>query len=140
MPKPMSQAEREEFLAALHVGVLSVSPGDGSRGPLTVPVWYIYEPGGALKLSTGGGTRKAKAIAAAGRFSLCAQDEQPPYKFVTVEGPATIEPAGIEERLEIARRYLGTEGGDAFVAASPGDGQVVIRLTPERWMAVDFGD
>lgn len=138
MPKPMSPSEREEFLAALHVGVLSVSPGSDGRGPLTVPVWYVYEPGGVVTLSTGGGTRKAKAIAAAGRFSLCVQDEQPPYKFVTVEGPAIIEPAGMDERLEIARRYLGTEGGDAFVAANPGGDQVAIRLTPERWLAVDF--
>jgi PPOX class probable F420-dependent enzyme len=134
----MTQSEREEFLAGLHVGVLSVVDGGA---PLTIPVWYSYQPGGLVSLTTGGSTRKARAIGAAGRFSLCAQDERPPYKYVTVEGPAEIAPAGLEERLEIARRYLGTEGGDAFVAsdAGAGAGSVVIRMTPERWLSADFG-
>jgi PPOX class probable F420-dependent enzyme len=135
----MSQAEREQFLAGLHVGVLSVVDGDGA--PLTVPIWYAYEPGGQLSLTTGGSSRKARAIGAAGRFSLCAQDERPPYKYVTVEGAAEIAPASLDDRLMIARRYLGAEGGDAFVAsdAGGGAGSVVIRMTPERWRSADFG-
>ena len=35
-----------------------------------------------MNVITGGSTRKAAAIRAAGRFSLCAQDERPPYKYV----------------------------------------------------------
>ena len=139
MPPSMSRAEREEFLAGVHVGVLSVASGDGS-GPLTIPVWYTYQPGGTVNVSTGRSTRKARAIEAAGRFSLCAQDERPPYKYVTVEGPAVIEESNAPERLELARRYLGTEGGDAFIAANPGsDDDVLVRLTPERWLSVDYG-
>ena len=38
----MSVEEREQFLAGLHVGVLSVAAAKG-RGPLVVPVWYDYE-------------------------------------------------------------------------------------------------
>jgi PPOX class probable F420-dependent enzyme len=138
MPPTMSRSEREEFLAAVHVGVLSVASGDGS-GPLSVPVWYTYQPGGTLNVSTGRATRKAQAIIAAGRFTLCAQDEQPPYKYVTVEGPVAIEDATDAERLEIARRYLGTEGGDAFMASVPSEGQIILRMTPERWSSVDYG-
>ena len=138
MPLRMSRDEREEFLAGVHVGVLSVASGDGS-GPLSVPVWYTYQPGGTLNVSTGRGTRKARAIVAAGRFSLCVQDEQPPYKYVTVEGPVAVEDATDAERLELARRYLGTEGGDAFLAATPGIDQVMIRMIPERWSSVDYG-
>ena len=139
MSLSMSRAEREEFLAGVHVGVLSVASGDG-RGPLTIPVWYTYQPGGTVNVSTGRSTRKARAIEAAGRFSLCAQDERPPYKYVTVEGPAVIEESNAPERLELARRYLGTEDGDAFIAANPGsDDDVLIRMTPERWLSVDYG-
>ena len=138
MPVNMSRAEREEFLAGVHVGVLSVASDDGG-GPLTVPVWYTYQPGGTVNVSTGRGTRKARAIGAAGRVSLCAQDEQPPYKYVTVEGPVTIEDATDAERLELARRYLGAEGGDAYITANPGRGQVMIRMTPEHWLSVDYG-
>jgi nitroimidazol reductase NimA-like FMN-containing flavoprotein (pyridoxamine 5'-phosphate oxidase superfamily) len=147
----MTQAEREAFLAGLHVGVLSVADpagaagaagpaGPAGRGPLVVPVWYSYQPGGVVSVATGSRSRKARAIREAGRFSLCAQDEQPPYKYVTVEGPAVIEESNAPERLELARRYLGTEGGDAFIAANPGRaGDAIIRMTPERWISVDYG-
>ncbi len=134
----MSQAEREAFLAGVHVGVLTVAARTG-RAPLAIPVWYSYSPGGLVSVPTGQATQKAVAIAAAGRFSLCAQDEAPPYKYVTVEGPAIIEPAELAERTAIARRYLGAEGGDAFIAANPGTDDIIIRMTPEHWHSADFG-
>jgi nitroimidazol reductase NimA-like FMN-containing flavoprotein (pyridoxamine 5'-phosphate oxidase superfamily) len=135
----MSRAEAAEFLAALHVGVLSVADGAAS-GPLIIPVWYTYEPGGVVSISTGRQTRKARLIGAAGRLSLCVQDERPPYKYVTVEGPAVIEEIELAERLSLARRYLGTEGGDQFIAANPGaeGNEIAIRLTPEHWLTADF--
>ena len=136
MSVTMSREEREQFLAGVHVGVLSVASADGS-GPLAVPVWYAYRPGGTVDVITGGGTRKAAAIRAAGRFSLCAQDERPPYKYVTVEGPVTIAEASHDERLDLARRYLGLEGGDAYVSANPTGGQIVFRMSAERWLTVD---
>ena len=55
MSLTMSRAEREDFLAGLHVGVLSVASPDG-RGPLSAPVWYTYQPGGTVNVSTGRGT------------------------------------------------------------------------------------
>ncbi len=54
----------------MHVGVLAVAAGQGG-GPLTTPVWYSYQPGGLVTVT--GGSSKARAIAAAGRFSLCAR-------------------------------------------------------------------
>jgi PPOX class probable F420-dependent enzyme len=132
----MSQSEREQFLADLHVGVLAIAAGDGA-GPLTIPIWYSYEAGGPVSFTTGSGTRKARAVEAAGRYSLCVQDEQPPYQYVTVEGPAVIEVASRAERLAIAQRYLGPEQGEAFVGADEGGGSdsVVIRMTPEHWLS-----
>jgi PPOX class probable F420-dependent enzyme len=135
----MSSAEREAFLAEVHVGVLAVAAGPDT-GPLLTPVWYSYQPGGLVRVTTGGSSNKVRAIAAAGRISLCAQDEAPPYKYVTVEGPAVIEPAGLADRLAIARRYLGTQGGDAFIAANPGIDDVMIQMTPEVWRSADFSE
>jgi PPOX class probable F420-dependent enzyme len=134
----MSPAERESFLAELHVGVLAVAAGDG-RGPLAIPIWYRYQPGGTVTVTTGENSTKARAIAAAGRFSLCAQDEAPPYRYVSVEGPAVLGPRDPAERSAIARRYLGQEEGDAWIAANPAMDDVVIRMTPERWQTADFG-
>jgi len=138
MPVTMTREEREQFLGGVHVGVLSVASADGG-GPLSVPVWYSYRPGGTVNVVTGPSTRKAAAIRAAGRFSLCAQDERPPYKYVTVEGPVTIGEVSHDERLALACRYLGPEGGAAYVSANPTGGQIVVRMTPEHWLSVDYG-
>src|SRR3954462_660427 len=114
----MSKDEREAFLAGLHVGVLGVAV-DGSS-PLTVPIWYSYEPGGTVNVITGRTSLKAKAINAAGRFSLCAQTEAPPYQYVTVEGDVTAfeDHAGEDERRSMAHRYPGAELGDGYMEAT----------------------
>src|SRR3954447_4148201 len=86
MPRSMSRTEREEFLAGLHVGVLSVAAGD-DRGPLTIPIWYTYQPGGTLNVSTGPGTRKAQAIMAGGRFRLVRRGRAAAVKVRQRGGP-----------------------------------------------------
>ena len=137
----MSAAEREEFLAGVHVGVLSAAAGAAGQ-TLAVPVWYSYQPGGLLTVLTGRRSRKAAAIRTAGRFSLCVQDDHPPYRYVSVEGPVVgeveLDPA---ERLAMARRYLGAEGGDRYVANNPDPERqnVVFRMRPERWLSQDQG-
>lgn len=143
MPTTMTREAREAFLADLHVGVMSVEQGD--RAPLTVPVWYSYAPGGEVGLIIGADSRKAQALRAAGRFSLCAQAEALPYRYVTVEGTvAAIEAVDVERDLRpLARRYLGLEGGDQYVAANggsaAGQGSVLVRMRPQRWLSGDFG-
>jgi PPOX class probable F420-dependent enzyme len=140
MSLAMSVAAREQFLAQVHVGILSVTALDG-RGPLAAPVWYSYQPGGPISVITGRSSRKARCARAAGRVSLCAQVESPPYRYVSVEGPVVIEEVEEAERLEMARRYLGTDGGDQYVASAPDAGgeNIVIRISPRRWLSADFG-
>jgi nitroimidazol reductase NimA-like FMN-containing flavoprotein (pyridoxamine 5'-phosphate oxidase superfamily) len=139
----MSAAEREQFLAGLHVGVLSVAvqAGGEGRAPLAVPVWYDYQAGGQVSVITGRSSRKGLAIRAAGRMSLCAQDEQWPYRYVSVEGPVVIEDLDPAERLAMARRYLGANGGDQYVASNPDPAgeNIMIRMRPEHWLSVDYG-
>ena len=135
----MSRAEREAFLADVRVGVLSIA--DGARAPLTVPVWYGYEPGGEVWFVTDRDSRKGKLLLSVDRISLCVQTESPPYKYVSVEGPiAGIERADLERhRRVLAHRYLGKQLGDGYLAQSgPGDGEIVVRLRPERWLTVDY--
>ena len=135
----MTTQEREAFLAGVHVGVLSVD--DPGHGPLTVPVWYAYEPGGTVDVITAGRSVKARCVRAAGRFSLCAQTEVPPYSYVSVEGPVVaVEPTGPDERRSMAYHYLGAELGDLYLAATAEDAadSVVFRMAPERWLTTDF--
>jgi len=137
----MTTGEREAFLAGLHVAVLSVD--DPGRGPLTIPVWYSYAPGGTVSVVTGGQSVKAQLLRAAGRFSLCVQSESMPYRYVSVEGPITAldEAVSDEERRALAQRYLGAEGGDLYVASTAGQAadSVAFRMAPERWRTSDYG-
>ena len=93
-----------------------LSIGYERRDPLTVPIGMptsreeirdhrpVWTPG-------------RDGCSLAPQFSLCAQTETPPYKYVSVEGPiVSTEAADIERDLRsLARRYLGKEMGDRYV-------------------------
>ena len=133
----MTAEEREAFLAEVHVGIIAIAEAD--RGPLAVPVWYSYEPGGDVNVLMQGDSRKMVGIDAAGRFSLCAQTESAPYKYVSVEGAVSnVRPYDYDDILAMATRYLGEEGGRAYAAGGTGDHGVMVSMTPERWLSTDY--
>ena len=132
----MTIDEREAFLADVHVGVLAIER-DG-KGPLALPIWYQYD-GTDVTIFTEGSSAKAKLLRRAGRATLTVQDERPPYRYVSVEGPVTVEPR-TEAASDMAIRYLGPELGRQFAEANPPTADsVTARLTPERWLTVDYG-
>jgi hypothetical protein len=67
-------------------------------------------------------------------------NENPPYKYVSVEGPITSkEPMDLEGHLRpMARRYLGEEMGDRYVEKEPSEGSMVYFMEPEVWLTVDY--
>jgi nitroimidazol reductase NimA-like FMN-containing flavoprotein (pyridoxamine 5'-phosphate oxidase superfamily) len=140
MSLAMTQQEREAFLADVHVGIISIP--ESGRGPLTVPVWYSYEPGGELRVVTGRTSRKGRLLARSGRFSLCVQTETAPYKYVSVEGPVVaLEDADLErDRRPLARRYMGREMGDQYIEETRSEhaDNMLVRMRPERWLTVDY--
>jgi len=138
----MTRTERERFLAETRIGMLSVAePG---RGPLTVPVWYHYEPGGVVRVVTGAASLKGRLLRAAGRMSLCAQTETPPYKYVSVEGPVAFAELDFPRDVRaMAIRYLGEQMGQLYLdmteAERAAEPSVLVELHPERWRSVDYG-
>jgi len=141
--RPMTQEEREAFLAEAHVGVIGIDRR--GRAPLTVPIWYVYEPGGELWIMVESDSVKQRLIDRAGRFSLCVQSETPPYKFVSVEGRVTSVRPSDKDRDErrMARRYLGEELGDVYIEVSKTDPTnrpgLIVTMRPEAWFSSDFG-
>ena len=133
-----SETERQEFLAAKHVAVLSVA-ADG-RPPASVPMWYDYTPGGNIRVNTGASSRKAKLIERAGTVTLVVQHEEPPYQYVVVEGTVVdiTKPTPVDVREAVAIRYLGEEGGRAFVKSLEGQESVLFTIRPDRWITADF--
>jgi PPOX class probable F420-dependent enzyme len=135
----MTKSEREAFLAEVHVAVIAVA--EEGRGPLAIPVWYAYEPGGVVRFVTGGSSRKAAALRRAGRMSLCVQTETPPYKYLTVEGPIEIGTADFERDIRrVAQRYLGDQMAEMYLAATADqrDDAILVTLRPQRWLTVDY--
>jgi len=141
MSLAMTKKQREEFLAATRIGIVSIE--EAGRGPLTVPVWYHYQPGEELRFATGRSSRKAALLETATRMSVCVQTETAPYSYVSVEGPATVGAADYERDIrEMALRYLGVDMGEAYLTMQhPGgniDDTVLVRVRPERWWSVDY--
>ena len=119
MPRPMTEKERQGFLAEPRIGVLSVAEGD--RPPHATPVWYGYEPGGDLTFFTGTQgrrSRKAGLVERAGAVSLTVHG---PFRYVTVKGPVGIDrPPSPEQVLAVAHRYLPEEQARGFFEAELG--------------------
>jgi nitroimidazol reductase NimA-like FMN-containing flavoprotein (pyridoxamine 5'-phosphate oxidase superfamily) len=134
----MTQEEREAFLADLHVGVISIE--DPGRGPLSTPIWYDYKPGVGLWVITARTSRKGIALDKAGRFSLVAQTEEVPYKYVSVEGPIVDVRLADRERdtRPMAHRYLGTQLGNAYIDSQSVEDAHVYMMQPQRWFTVDY--
>ncbi|MBE9373564.1 pyridoxamine 5'-phosphate oxidase family protein [Saccharopolyspora sp. HNM0983] len=137
----LSKQEREQFLAEPHIGALSVQEHT-DRGPLIVPIWYEYEPGGPLTVHTGPEARKAHAIHAAGRFSLLVQRTAPTVRYVSVEGPVTgTSTVDREQTRLLAARYLPAELVADFVDyqhTQLGE-HIAIHMQPQRWISSDLG-
>ncbi|WP_039797913.1 pyridoxamine 5'-phosphate oxidase family protein [Nocardia araoensis] len=138
---PLTLQERQEFLAQPHVAAFSVAAGAG-RGPLTVPIWYQYSPGGEPWILTGPESQKMRYLRETGRFGLMVQQVDPTVRYVSVEGPVTrITPMTDEMHREMAARYVPAESLDAYLKAAEAYGtQVAVYLRPEHWLSADLGN
>jgi hypothetical protein len=137
----LSVHDREQFLAEPHIAALAVSAGP-DRGPLTMPIWYQYEPGGEPWILTEASSWKARLIAGTGRFTLMVDRVTPTVRYVSVEGPVTRTVAGTEEMTrEMAARYLPPEQVQAYVDLANAEfgEQIAIYLQPQRWLTSDLG-
>lgn len=138
----MARGDREKFLAEPRVGTLAVTDDRNPGAPLQVPLWYSFAPGGEVVVLTPHASVKAGLIRRAGRFGLCVQDETPPYRYVSVEGPVvqigeSVDPAEWEA---MAHRYLDPVTAEAYLVANRNqlDDHMTFRMRPERWRAADF--
>ena len=137
----LSVRDRELFLAEPRIAALSVSAGP-DRGPVTVPIWYQYEPGGEAWVLTEAASRKARLIEGAGRFSLMVDRVAPTVRYVSVEGPVTRTVPETDELLrEITERYLPPDKAQAYIAFARANfgPQIAIYLRPQRWLWSDLG-
>lgn len=136
MPQ-MTEQEWRAFLArGTLTGKLATVRRDGSAH--VMPVWFVVD-GEALVFMTGAQTVKGRALRRTGRASLCVDDQQPPFSFVTVSGPVSID-EDLDEMLpwsiRIADRYMGAERAEEVGRRNAVEGELLVRLRIEHVVAV----
>ena len=138
MELSMTPEERLHFIGETpRVAVLSVDAPE--RGPVSAPVWFTPESDGALTFSVGASSRKAVLLRAAGCATFCVQSEEPPYRYVSVEG-VTVElgPSSDASRRDRAIRYLGPEFGEMYFESTRDEVESTFALRPRRWASIDY--
>jgi len=137
----LSDDEREQFFAEPHIAALAV-PAGPERGPLTVPIWYQYSPGGEPWILTQANSRKARLIQEAGHFSLMIDRVEPTTRYVAVDGPVSrIVPGTDALRDEMVHRYLDPEAAERYFefARQHLADDVAIYMRPQHWLSSDMG-
>lgn len=131
----MNSDERDNFLNEVRVGVLAIERDD--KGPLCAPIWYRYSTDVGFEIAMAYDSAKSLLLRRHGAATICVQDEQLPYRYVTAEGEAVVELMTGEERDDVLRdiavRYLGDELGNQYADAFPGHDEAKVTIKPRRW-------
>ncbi len=133
----MTNEEIRAFLMdKVRTGKLSSVCADGR--PHVTPIWYVLD-GDDLLFMTWHESIKRKNIERDGRVAICVDDESPPYAFVLIEGTAKIDNPTPEQMLkwstEIGGRYMGADRAEEFGKRNAVEGELLIRLTPHKFIA-----
>jgi hypothetical protein len=134
----MDDREAREFLThGRRTGKLATTQADGT--PHVAPVWFVLD-GDDVVFMTGATTLKGRALRRDPRAALVVDLEAPPYAFVLVQGTVTLS-ADLDEMLPlsiaIARRYVETEEAETFGRRNAAEGELLVRLHPEKIVAID---
>jgi len=140
---PMDEAEVRSFLRhPVRTATVATTRKDGR--PHAAPVWYDVDDDGTIVFNTGATTVKGHAIRRTGEVALVVQDDQPPFSFVMIEGPAAWSDDLDDVRVWAARiggRYMGADRAEEYGARNGVPGELVVRVTPVRvTSAADLAD
>lgn len=133
----MYSMSRDEWLgfvsAGTRTGKLAVVRQNGA--PHVVPIWFVIDSDGEndsdyVVFTTPSDSVKGRVLRREPRFSLCVDDQNPPYSYVTFQAEATIsaEPAELLTwATKLGARYMGADVADAFGKRNAVPGELLIR-------------
>ena len=102
--------------------VLTTYRADGTA--VATPVWY-RRTDDSLEVVIADGDVKLRHLAGRPECALLVFEATAPFRAIRVESTPTLDHVGVTDaRRSIARRYLGTDMGDAFTA-NRGNGTIV---------------
>jgi PPOX class probable F420-dependent enzyme len=137
MAREMNADEQREFLSrGTRTAKLATTMRDGS--PHVMPVWFVLE-GDELVFNTHTHTVKGRNLTRDPRASILVDDEHPPFAFVHMRGRVTLSEDPDEllrTATEIAGRYMGADRAAEFGARNAVPGELIVRFTPERVIAL----
>jgi hypothetical protein len=136
----MLPSERREFVRTHRTCIF----GYGRRrdGPAMSVVYYVPTDGDELLVSTMGGRAKAKAVARAGKVSLCILDERWPFSYLQVYCDAQLDrdpTLVVDVMLAVGGRMSGQPLPEAarplVQAMAEKEARVVLRCRPYETFA-----
>ena len=128
----LGTAEQDAFINSQKWATVTTLRRDGSP---TNSVTFFAREGDTLFFSTTKDRLKAKTVARDPRMAICVLDEGAPYRFVNVEGTATIEENDIIpghvaiNKVMRGGEFTPPEGYEAGLRAA---GRVIIRLNATK--------
>ena len=119
-------------LAAPRPAICAIVLSDGR--PHATPVWVDID-GDEVVFTTSQEESKGRALPREPRVSLCVQDDQPPFGFVSIQGVAAVIDDGEAVKVWAARiggRYMGADRADEYGRKNGVPGQVLVRVRPTK--------
>ncbi len=128
----MTRAEWQEFAGTgTRTGKVAVTRADGR--PHVTPVWFLIDSDrddDAVVFTTHAESLKGRALRRDARFSLCVDDQVPPYSFVVIDAEAELS-ADPDELLHwatrLGARYMGPDRAEAFGRRNAVPGELLVR-------------
>ena len=128
----MQPDDRNAFLREPRTAVLATTGRDGRIH--AVPVWFVYD-GAVFRIITERGSVKHRNAARSGRAALCIDERDGTFRYVTAEGPVTVQDAvSYDERLALHTHYRGADAARRIVDQGGHERMVMLILRPERWI------
>lgn len=125
--------EQDAFVNSQKWAVVTTLRADGSP---TNSVIFFAREGDTLIFSTTANRLKTKTLRRDNRIAICVLDEGAPYRFLNVEGTATIEDADIIPGHIAVNRVMRADPNwqppEGYAQRLADEGRVIIRVHPTR--------
>jgi len=122
--------QQQEFLENPYVGVVTTLRPDGS--PHSTVVWVDVEDG-EVSFNTALGRVKPTNLEQDPRVSLVVVDPNDTYKWVAVDGRASLTTDGADAQINrLAKKYM---GADEYPWRQPDQVRVTVNIDPVRVQA-----
>src|ERR671933_179790 len=105
-----------------------------------VPVWFVLDgDDGDIIFTTGHGSIKAKHLRQDNRVTICVDDQEPPFSFVTIYGNAVATEEEQQKLLKwttkIAGRYMGKDNAERYGKRNAVEGELLVRVKSTKIIA-----